>query len=257
MVVMTNQALASTSNRCAASVTAVAVLLLSFAAANRAQAASCSTLLHTTTLIVEDGANCTTKGEQSIYLETGTATTVKGHIGTPKGLPIVDLVSSSLIHGANGQGISPFGTKTYQDLTVSVEPTSTSAFTFGAFGFGEKMLAAGHHSLTIEAFDDQQNSLGKLTLTPAELRHARHTNFLVMANSSDLIASVVIESLGFKQTGSFKIADLVDPPLSTDDPVAQAPIPAALPLFATGLGALGLLGWRRGRKTRTRSILPA
>jgi hypothetical protein len=28
------------------------------------------------------------------------------------------------------------------------------------------------------------------------------------------------------------------------------PIPAALPLFATGLGALGLLGWRRKRKAR-------
>lgn len=26
------------------------------------------------------------------------------------------------------------------------------------------------------------------------------------------------------------------------------PIPAALPLFATGLGTLGLLGWRRRRK---------
>ena len=30
--------------------------------------------------------------------------------------------------------------------------------------------------------------------------------------------------------------------------VASTPIPAALPLFATGLGALGLLGWRRKRK---------
>jgi hypothetical protein len=27
-----------------------------------------------------------------------------------------------------------------------------------------------------------------------------------------------------------------------------APLPAALPLFATGLGALGLLGWRRKKK---------
>jgi PEP-CTERM motif len=26
------------------------------------------------------------------------------------------------------------------------------------------------------------------------------------------------------------------------------PLPATLPLFATGLGALGLLGWRRKRK---------
>ncbi len=30
--------------------------------------------------------------------------------------------------------------------------------------------------------------------------------------------------------------------------IAPTPLPAALPLFATGLGALGLLGWRRKRK---------
>jgi hypothetical protein len=28
------------------------------------------------------------------------------------------------------------------------------------------------------------------------------------------------------------------------------PLPATLPLFATGLGALGLLGWRRKRKAQ-------
>jgi hypothetical protein len=37
-----------------------------------------------------------------------------------------------------------------------------------------------------------------------------------------------------------------------DDPgswsVSTTPLPAALPLFASGLGALGLLGWRRKRK---------
>jgi hypothetical protein len=32
--------------------------------------------------------------------------------------------------------------------------------------------------------------------------------------------------------------------------VTTTPIPAALPLFATGLGALGLLGWRRKRKAQ-------
>jgi hypothetical protein len=33
-------------------------------------------------------------------------------------------------------------------------------------------------------------------------------------------------------------------------PVGGTPLPATLPLFATGLGALGLLGWRRKRKAR-------
>jgi hypothetical protein len=31
---------------------------------------------------------------------------------------------------------------------------------------------------------------------------------------------------------------------------SATPLPAALPLFATGLGALGLLGWRRRRKAQ-------
>jgi hypothetical protein len=30
--------------------------------------------------------------------------------------------------------------------------------------------------------------------------------------------------------------------------VTAVPLPATLPLFATGLGALGLLGWRRKKK---------
>jgi hypothetical protein len=30
--------------------------------------------------------------------------------------------------------------------------------------------------------------------------------------------------------------------------VSETPLPAALPLFASGLGAMGLLGWRRKRK---------
>ena len=33
-----------------------------------------------------------------------------------------------------------------------------------------------------------------------------------------------------------------------DTPLPATPLPAALPLFASGLGALGLLGWRRKRK---------
>ena len=38
-----------------------------------------------------------------------------------------------------------------------------------------------------------------------------------------------------------------------NSPLSETPLPAALPLFAGGLGALGLLGWRRKRK----AIAPA
>jgi hypothetical protein len=44
--------------------------------------------------------------------------------------------------------------------------------------------------------------------------------------------------------------------LTYDYTPAATPLPAALPLFATGLGALGLLGLRRKRKTRA-SLLGA
>ena len=37
---------------------------------------------------------------------------------------------------------------------------------------------------------------------------------------------------------------------ASDASAAETPLPAALPLFATGLGALGLLGWRRKRKAQ-------
>jgi hypothetical protein len=37
------------------------------------------------------------------------------------------------------------------------------------------------------------------------------------------------------------------------DTVGTTPLPAALPLFASGVGALGLLGWRRKRKNAARA----
>ena len=56
--------------------------------------------------------------------------------------------------------------------------------------------------------------------------------------------------------GPFELVALYSPPrppgqlfvFSQDITVTPTPLPAALPLFATGLGALGLLGWRRKRK---------
>jgi len=36
--------------------------------------------------------------------------------------------------------------------------------------------------------------------------------------------------------------------------IASTPLPATLPLFVTGFGALGLLGWRRKQKSYARVL---
>jgi hypothetical protein len=45
-----------------------------------------------------------------------------------------------------------------------------------------------------------------------------------------------------------QVGDTITVDLSVDGPIT--PLPAALPLFAAGLGGLGLLGWRRTRKAQ-------
>jgi len=68
--------------------------------------------------------------------------------------------------------------------------------------------------------------------TTADITSVTYRTF--MSNPDVLFQSVAINQLSI--VGS--------------DNVVATPLPAALPLFAIGLGALGLLGWRRKRKHR-------
>ena len=68
---------------------------------------------------------------------------------------------------------------------------------------------------------------------------------------SDTVRDLTINSDGFLVVNTYQIPT-PDVFITFDLPdgltLAQSPLPPALPLFATGLGALGLLGWRRKRK---------
>jgi hypothetical protein len=48
----------------------------------------------------------------------------------------------------------------------------------------------------------------------------------------------------------FNIHTMINPGGEIRGQLTQTPLPTALPLFATGIGGLGLLGWRRKRKAQ-------
>ncbi|MGP0084734.1 MAG: hypothetical protein ACLP0B_14045 [Steroidobacteraceae bacterium] len=68
---------------------------------------------------------------------------------------------------------------------------------------------------------------------------------------ADAAAVLIANSDGWEAADNF-----ASTPQDVGKYVAATPLPAALPLFATGLGTMGLLfGWRRKRKS-ARSLLP-
>jgi hypothetical protein len=73
--------------------------------------------------------------------------------------------------------------------------------------------------------------------------------FSLLASGSPTV-SLTLQGpgLGVLGTTTFNAAALDFSTITINTIGTATPLPAALPLFATGLGALGLLGWRRKRK---------
>jgi hypothetical protein len=117
---------------------------------------------------------------------------------------------------------------------ASVQVTSNPA----GFGVGEYVGSPFRNIFDVNAgaitFVNFQ-SLGALNSTPAVICCS-----LGMGNFGFNLASA-----GLTNTAGVLLQDSAG---LTFTLVAETPLPATLPLFATGLGALGLLGWRRKRK---------
>jgi len=62
------------------------------------------------------------------------------------------------------------------------------------------------------------------------------------------IVATLTETGGFQDIGQYFGVAASDIQVLSFADVSTTPLPATLPLFATGLGAMGLLGWRRKRK---------
>jgi hypothetical protein len=79
---------------------------------------------------------------------------------------------------------------------------------------------------------------------PIDLTSATNTGTFVGFTDTSLITSVVLTETGNLPPDYGSVLDLI----SVQQSVSATPLPAALPLFAGGLGALGLFGWRRKRR---------
>jgi type VI protein secretion system component Hcp len=85
-----------------------------------------------------------------------------------------------------------------------------------------------------------------------DITEASSSDIITLAFQNVLFTSFSTSFLNQTDDVSFAFAKET----TTVTPTGATPLPAALPLFASGLGALGLLGWRRKRKARA-SLLGA
>ena len=168
------------------------------------------------------------------------------------------------------------------NLGVSVDPpgnlfngevvlNSSASFLGGSVNVSENNFSTGQFfpqvaSFTIGSGGSQRTFTWTLPLTPAPplgLTPAFYTFGIDIGSLSYLNQFTLADCLNFlctstdtpfpvvlskTQSSIFTVAGIEVMGVTHDTPLNETPLPGALPLFATGLGALGLLGWRRNKK---------
>jgi hypothetical protein len=146
---------------------------------------------------------------------------------------------------SNNGGGTVEGTVTFPSSADGSYEASSVVVTSNTAGFG---LGEYVGALTEITYDSFVVSGGEITSA---------TNFLDFGDANLVNGAVTCCSLEF-----YAFDSILDGGLNnangevTDGPgspvtftLATTPIPAALPLFATGIGALGLFGWRKRRRS--------
>ena len=177
---------------------------------------------------------------------------------------LAGVVLASVMVSAIPANADTIYTYTGNVFTLATGPYTTSDFVTLTFDLPSP-LAAGlfDHFFTPTSYtisDGVQtytaaNSTGSFSVTTTNLTaQILHWDMLVsnIVNGSDFIRTTDGGDIGTFITagGSVVLGDNTRPGTWTQSSGVVTPLPAALPLFAGGLGALGLLGWRRKRKAQ-------
>jgi hypothetical protein len=177
-------------------------------------------------------------GQATLY-EAGGGRGNNGFSGVyiPTGGPAFPIPAGQTIGQNNTQYTGFYAGANYTPYLWFGNPGSTSTTASGSSVFVNSLYVAGASSgaVTIYGYSDLGNSLiaGDVLTIPA----------------SSAVQQVVlnwagVEQLSFVGGGGIYVNDI-----EVNDPLAT-PLPAALPLFASSLGAMGLLGLRRKRKVK-------
>ena len=109
------------------------------------------------------------------------------------------------------------------------------------------LVDKGHLSSGEEA---GSNSADVYALHFGPNRNGKSNDIVLVFSGATTLTDVTVQ--GLRNFRSFDIANSDPPEIAATDPPARTttPLPTALPLFAGGLGALGLFGWRKKRKVQ-------
>jgi hypothetical protein len=128
--------------------------------------------------------------------------------------------------------------------------TLTFSLSSGESGtFTDNTQVASNYSSYSAGFGDNANDVG--ILFTANLSAFGYPGYDLTTSIGPISGSASINQYTSFATdaGALQITDVSgDATFTAVASIGTTPLPAALPLFASGLGALGLLGWRKKRK---------
>jgi len=175
--------------------------------------------------------------DAKIYLEAGANTSFNGNVGSQTGPAIVTFTANQTITAANGfaalTATSP--DTVFHYLKIAVDPGYT--FTGLTFAFQEPNNQGSSSFDIIIGSND-----GTLSLTSPPIQNGLNSLQVQATNGSSFTYLILYSEVGFSSIKQIQIAGL-----------SAVPLPGALLLFSSAIGA-GWLGLRR-RSRRTGSRL--